>query len=54
MGNSLKKWEYQTILTVSWETCMQDQKQQLELDTEQEIGSKLGKEYVKVIVSLLI
>ena len=26
---------------------MQDKKQQLELDTEQWTGSKLGKEYVK-------
>ena len=27
-------------LTISWETCMQDKKQQLELDMEQRIGSK--------------
>ena len=53
-GEFLKRWEYQTTLTVCWETCMQDQKQQLEPDTEQETGSKLGKEYVKAIVSLLI
>ena len=34
---------------------MQVKKQQLELDMEQQTGSKLGKEYVKaVIVSLLI
>ena len=30
-----------------WEICMQVKKQQLELDMEQQIGSKLGKEYVK-------
>ena len=29
------------------QTCMQVKKQQLELDMEQKIGSKLGKEYVK-------
>ena len=29
-GNLLKKWEYQTALPVSWETCMQVKKQQLE------------------------
>ena len=28
---------------------MQVKKQQLELDMEQQIGSKLGKEYVKVV-----
>ena len=42
----LKRWEYQTTLPASWETCMQVKKQQLELDMEQELGSKLGKEYM--------
>ena len=28
---------------------MQDKKHQLELDMEQQIGSKLGKEYVKTV-----
>ena len=32
-----------------WETYMQVRKQQLELDMEQQIGSKLGKEYVKAV-----
>ena len=31
------------------ETCMQVKKQQLEPNTEQQTGSKLGKEYVKVV-----
>ena len=31
----------------SWEICMQVKKQQLELDMEQQTGSKLGREYVK-------
>ena len=48
-GKFFKRWEYQTILPVSWETCMQDKKQQLEPDMEQQTGSKLGKEYVKAI-----
>ena len=43
----LKRWEYQTTLPASWETCMQVTKQQLELDKEQWTGSKLGKESVK-------
>ena len=35
-----KRWEYQTTLPASWEICMQVKKQQLELDMEQETGSK--------------
>ena len=38
-GKFWKKWEYQTTLPVSWETCMQFRKQQLELDMEH-TGSK--------------
>ena len=45
----LKRWEYQTTLPASWEICMQVRKQQLELDMAQETGSKLGKEYIKVV-----
>ena len=41
--------EYQTTWPASWEICMQVRKQQLELDMEQQSGSKLGKEYVKVV-----
>ena len=37
----LKRKEYQTTLSASWETCMQVKKQQLELDMEQWTGSKL-------------
>ena len=35
-----KRWEYQTIWPASWETYMQVRKQQLELDMEQQTGSK--------------
>ena len=35
--------------STSWEICMQVRKQQLELDMEQQTGSKLGKEYVKAV-----
>ena len=45
----LNRWEYQTTLLVSWEICMQVKKQQLESDMEQQTGSKLGKEYIKVV-----
>ena len=36
----LKRLEYLTILPASWETCMQVKKQQLELDMEQQTGSR--------------
>ena len=45
----LKWWEYQTTLPNSCEICMQIKKQQLEPDMEQWTGSKLEKEYVKVV-----
>ena len=48
-GKFFKRWEYQTTLPASWETCRQVKKQQLELDMAQWTGSKLGKEYVKSV-----
>ena len=48
-GKFFNRWEYQTTLPASWEICMQIKKQELELDTEQQTGSKSGKEYVKVV-----
>ena len=36
----LKRWEYQTTWPASWETYMQVRKQQLEVDMEQQTGSK--------------
>ena len=36
----LKQMEYQTTWPASWETYMQVRKQQLELDMEQQTGSK--------------
>ena len=51
----LKRREYQTTWPTSWEISMQVKKQQIELDMEQQTGSKLGKEYVRLyIVTLLI
>jgi len=35
-----KRWEHQTTWSASSEICMQVRKQQLELDMEQQIGSK--------------
>ena len=48
-GKFFKRWEYQTTLPVSWEICIQVKKQQLELDMEQQISCKSGKEYVKAV-----
>ena len=39
-GKFFKKWEYQTTWPASWEICMQVKKQHLELDMEQQTGSK--------------
>ena len=46
-GKFCKRWEYQT----TWPAfCMQvRKKQQLELDMEQQAGSKPGKEYIKAV-----
>ena len=48
-GKFFKRWKFfkQTTWPASWEICMQVKKQQLELDMEQQTGSKSGKEYVK-------
>ena len=39
-GKFWRRWEYQTTWPASLETCMQVRKQQLELDMEQQTGSK--------------
>ena len=49
MWKILKEMRYHTTLPASWEICMQVKKQQLEPDVEQQICSKLGKEYVKAV-----
>ena len=40
-GKFSKRWEYQTTWLAPWKICVQVRKQQLELDMEQQIGSKL-------------
>ena len=42
-----KRWKYQTTWPASWGICTQVKKQQLELNMEQQTGSKSRKEYVK-------
>ena len=39
-GKCFKRWEYQITWPASWEICMQVRKQELELDMEQQPGSK--------------
>ena len=39
-GKFWKRWEYQTTWPASWETYMQVRKQQLDLDMDQQTGSK--------------
>ena len=39
-GKFFKRWEYQTTWPAFWEIYMQVKKQQLELDMEQQTGSK--------------
>ena len=39
-GKFFKRWEYQSTWPASWEICMQVRKQELELDMEQQTGSK--------------
>ena len=54
-GKFWKRWEYQTTLPVFWETRMQTKKQQLELDVEQQTGSKRERSMIGLyVVTLLI
>ena len=39
-GKFFESWEYQTTWPAFWEICVQVRKQQLELDMEQQTGSK--------------
>ena len=48
-GKFFKRWQYQATWPASWEICMQVKKQQLELDMQQQTGSKSGKEYIKAV-----
>ena len=48
-GKFLKIWEYQTIWSACWETCMNVKMQHLGMNMEQWTSSKLGKEYNKAI-----
>ena len=48
-GKFFERWEFQTTWPASWETYMQVRKQQLELDMEQQTGSKQEKEYIKAV-----
>ena len=47
--NKLWKILQETAWPASWEICMQVRNQQLELDMEQQTGSKLAKECLKAV-----
>ena len=47
--NKLWKILKEMGIPASWEICKQVRKQQLELDIEQQTGSKSGKEYIKAV-----
>ena len=49
LWKTLKGMEIPDPWPASWELCMQVKKQQLELDMEQQTGSKQVKEYVKAV-----
>jgi len=46
--------EYQTTLPVSWETCMQIKKQQLEPDMEQLTGSNWERSMSRLFIVILL
>ena len=52
-GKFWKRWEYQTTLPASWEICMQAKKQQLELDMEQQTGSKYERSMSRLYIVIL-
>ena len=54
LWKNLKEMGIPDHLTCSWEICMQVKKQQLDLDMEQQTGSKLGKEYIKAVYCHLV
>ena len=54
-GKFLKRWGYQTILPISWETCTWVKKQQLELDMEHRLFQNCERRTSRLyIVTLLI
>ena len=53
-GKFWKRWEYQITWPASWETYMQVRKQQLELDTEQQTGSKQERRTSRLYIVTLL
>ena len=47
-------WTELTTLPASWEICMQVKKQQFKPDMDQQTGSILGKEYIKLYIVILL
>ena len=54
-GKCFNRWEFQTTWPAFLETSKQVKKPRLELDMEQQTGSKLGNEYIEAdIVTLFV
>jgi len=51
MEKFFKRWEYQTTLPASWETCIQVNSN-IQLGTEHQSVSKLGNKHVKAVYCL--
>ena len=51
----LKRWDYQAMLPVPWEICMQVKKQELVPDMEQQTGSNWERSMTRLyIITLLV
>ena len=53
-GKFWKRWVYQTTWPVSWETCMQVRKQQLELDMDQQTGYNRKRSLSRLYIVILL
>ena len=51
-GKFLKRWEYQTTLPASWETCMQVKKQQLKLDKVEWLNNNKERRILIIIFQI--
>ena len=53
-GKFFKRWEHQNTLSASWKICMQVKRQQLELDMEQQTGSKWEQSTSRLNIATLL
>ena len=53
-GIFLERWEYQTTLPASWETCRQDKKQQFELNMENGLVQNWERSTSRLYIVILL